>query len=116
MEVYVNWSKMRPLTREHFDLLKVGDKVYYVNGHDELNTITYDKRYRSHINRVVYNAEIIQITKHMIVLKCTLITDSIHGWNVVNNVQPHIESFSKTDSCEYAKQWLYQQLEWEYVK
>lgn len=115
MDLYVDWSKMRPLTREHFNKLKVGDTLYYVNDHDELNTITYDKKFRPHNNRVIYEAKIIQITKYQIILQCTPITDSIHGWSIGNDIKPHVESFSKTEGCQLSKQWLYQQLEWECV-
>ena len=116
MDCYVDWKKMRALTGQEFHMLKVGDSVYYVNGSDELNTITQDKHRCYHMNRVVYEAEVIQVTRHLIVLRCIPVTGSIHGWSVGSNIVPHIESFCKRDDCADADERLYRTIEWEFVE
>ena len=114
-EVYVDFDKMKPLTRDHFRKLKVGDKVYYVNDSDDLNTITADKHMNCHQNRVVYDATIIQITEHNIVMDCMPIIASVHGWPTFGKPKSHIETISFSDGCEKTLQWLYKTIEWEYV-
>lgn len=115
IETYVDFDKMKSMTKEQFKMLNVGDKVYYVNGNDELNTLTADKYMNCHQNKVVYEAIITQITNHNIVMECTPVIGSIHEWPMFGEPKPHTESISFADACEKTEQWLYSTIEWEYV-
>lgn len=116
MECYVDFKKMNPLTMDELAKVKVGDKYYYCNGNDELNTQLFDCHGKVHICKVLYEAEVVAVNKHNIVMLCTPVIGSIHGWPIGTEIKSHIESMSKFDGCEKAEQWLYRTIEWVLVE
>lgn len=115
MECYANFKKMRPLSRNQISRLRVGDKILYVNDSDELNTVQFDDNGRRHSCRVVYEAEVIQSTDYLLALSCMPIIGTIHGWPIGRNIKPHVESISKSEGCAASQQWLFKNIEWEFV-
>lgn len=116
MECYADFKKMSALTMNELDKVKVGEKYYYCNGNDELNTQLFDCHGKVRICKVLYEAEVVAVNKHNIVMLCTPVIGSIYGWPIGTEIKSHIESISKYDGCEKAEQWLYRTIEWVLVK
>ena len=116
MNCYVDFKRMQALSPNELSRVKIGDKFYYVNSGDELNTHDYDINGKEHHCKVVYEAEVVQTTKYLIIMNCTAIPATIIGWEISGDIKPHVESMSKYDACEMSKQWLYKNIAWEFIE